>query len=73
MVHQLYSTYARKSPFLVERFNEYFLGGVDDMAAWSTNIFYVMSFLLDNGTRYVIHYIYTYWVIFWLIQVERKS
>ncbi|XP_056377273.1 phosphatidylinositol-glycan-specific phospholipase D isoform X2 [Hyla sarda] len=47
---KLYSTYARKSPFLVERFHEYFLGGVDDMAAWSTNIFHVMSFLLDNGT-----------------------
>ncbi|KAM4026807.1 phosphatidylinositol-glycan-specific phospholipase D [Anomaloglossus baeobatrachus] len=49
-VSKLYSTYAKKSPFLVERFHEYFLGGVDDMAAWSTNIFHVMSFLLDNGT-----------------------
>ncbi|XP_040288817.1 phosphatidylinositol-glycan-specific phospholipase D [Bufo bufo] len=49
-VSKLYSTYGRKSPFLVERFHEYFLGGVDDMAAWSTNIFHVMSFLLDNGT-----------------------
>ncbi|CAJ0964823.1 unnamed protein product, partial [Ranitomeya imitator] len=49
-VSKLYSTYARKSPFLVERFHEYFLGGVDDMAAWSTNIFHIMSFLLDNGT-----------------------
>ncbi|KAM3929195.1 phosphatidylinositol-glycan-specific phospholipase D [Leptodactylus fuscus] len=49
-VSKLYPTYARKSPFLVERFHEYFLGGMDDMAAWSTNIFNVMSFLLDNGT-----------------------
>ncbi|XP_075682682.1 phosphatidylinositol-glycan-specific phospholipase D isoform X2 [Rhinoderma darwinii] len=48
---KLYSTYALKSPFLVERFHEYFLGGVDDMASWSTNIFHVMSFLLENGTR----------------------
>ncbi|KAG8571514.1 hypothetical protein GDO81_011676 [Engystomops pustulosus] len=51
-VSKLYSTYARKSPFLVERFHEYFLGGVDDMAAWSTNIFHVVSFLLENGTSY---------------------
>ncbi|KAG9479175.1 hypothetical protein GDO78_012707 [Eleutherodactylus coqui] len=50
MVLQLYSTFARKSPFLVERFHEYFLGGMDDMAAWSTNIFHIVSFLLDNGT-----------------------
>ncbi|XP_066435047.1 phosphatidylinositol-glycan-specific phospholipase D [Eleutherodactylus coqui] len=49
-VSQLYSTFARKSPFLVERFHEYFLGGMDDMAAWSTNIFHIVSFLLDNGT-----------------------
>ncbi|XP_069814028.1 phosphatidylinositol-glycan-specific phospholipase D isoform X2 [Dendropsophus ebraccatus] len=49
-VSKLYPTYARQSPFLVERFHEYFLGGVDDMAAWSTNIFHIVSFLLDNGT-----------------------
>uniref|UniRef100_L7N2J7 Sodium/potassium-transporting ATPase subunit beta-1-interacting protein 3 n=1 Tax=Xenopus tropicalis TaxID=8364 RepID=L7N2J7_XENTR len=46
----LHSTYASKSPFLVERFQEYFLGGIDDMAYWSTNIFQLTSFMLDNGT-----------------------
>ncbi|XP_075069248.1 phosphatidylinositol-glycan-specific phospholipase D isoform X2 [Mixophyes fleayi] len=49
-VSMLYSSYASKSPFLLERFNEYFLGGVDDMAFWSTNIFHLTSFMLENGT-----------------------
>ncbi|KAM9307705.1 phosphatidylinositol-glycan-specific phospholipase D [Gastrophryne carolinensis] len=49
-VSRLYPTYARSSPFLVERFHEYFLGGVEDMAFWTTNIFQLTSFMLDNGT-----------------------
>ncbi|XP_008260728.2 phosphatidylinositol-glycan-specific phospholipase D isoform X2 [Oryctolagus cuniculus] len=50
-VSKLYSTYSTKSPFLVEQFQEYFLGGLDDMAFWSTNIYRVTSFMLENGTR----------------------
>ncbi|KAM5158233.1 phosphatidylinositol-glycan-specific phospholipase D [Mantella aurantiaca] len=49
-VSKLYNTYATKSPFLVERFYEYFLGGIDDMAFWSTKIFQFTSLMLDNGT-----------------------
>ncbi|KAM5299588.1 phosphatidylinositol-glycan-specific phospholipase D [Ctenodactylus gundi] len=49
-VSKLYSTYSTKSPFLVEQFQEYFLGGLDDMAFWSTNIYHLMSFMLENGT-----------------------
>ncbi|MEE6464798.1 hypothetical protein FKM82_006356 [Ascaphus truei] len=52
-VSKLYPSIARKSPFLVERFHEYFLGGVDDMAFWSTNIFQLTSRMLDNGSRTV--------------------
>lgn len=48
---QLYPTYSRKSPFLVEQFQEYFLGGLDDMAFWSTNIYRLTSYMLENGTR----------------------
>nr|XP_044988285.1 phosphatidylinositol-glycan-specific phospholipase D isoform X2 [Jaculus jaculus] len=48
-VSKLYSTYSTKSPFLVEQFQEYFLGGLDDMAFWSTNIYRVTSFMLENG------------------------
>uniref|UniRef100_H0UXF4 Phosphatidylinositol-glycan-specific phospholipase D n=1 Tax=Cavia porcellus TaxID=10141 RepID=H0UXF4_CAVPO len=49
-VSKLYSTYSTKSPFLVEHFQEYFLGGLDDMAFWSTNIYRLTSFMLENGT-----------------------
>ncbi|XP_034886334.1 phosphatidylinositol-glycan-specific phospholipase D [Mirounga leonina] len=49
-ISKLYSTYSRKSPFLVEQFQEYFLGGLDDMAFWSTNIYRLTSFMLENGT-----------------------
>ncbi|XP_039072651.1 phosphatidylinositol-glycan-specific phospholipase D isoform X4 [Hyaena hyaena] len=49
-VSKLYPTYSRKSPFLVEQFQEYFLGGLDDMAYWSTNIYRLTSFMLENGT-----------------------
>ncbi|KFP78261.1 Phosphatidylinositol-glycan-specific phospholipase D [Apaloderma vittatum] len=50
LVSKLFPTYAGKSPFLVEKFHEYFLGGVDDMAFWSNNIFELTSHMLENGT-----------------------
>ncbi|KAI4530873.1 hypothetical protein MG293_018731, partial [Ovis ammon polii] len=46
----LYPTYSGKSPFLVEQFQEYFLGGLEDMAFWSTNIYHLTSYMLKNGT-----------------------
>ncbi|XP_071592405.1 phosphatidylinositol-glycan-specific phospholipase D isoform X1 [Heliangelus exortis] len=49
-VSKLFPTYASKSPFLVEKFHEYFLGGVDDMAFWTNNIFELTSHMLENGT-----------------------
>uniref|UniRef100_A0A8B9SEM8 Phosphatidylinositol-glycan-specific phospholipase D n=1 Tax=Apteryx owenii TaxID=8824 RepID=A0A8B9SEM8_APTOW len=49
-VSKLFPTYASKSPFLVERFHDYFLGGVDDMAFWTNNIFEQTSHMLENGT-----------------------
>uniref|UniRef100_A0A674I0D2 Phosphatidylinositol-glycan-specific phospholipase D n=1 Tax=Terrapene triunguis TaxID=2587831 RepID=A0A674I0D2_9SAUR len=49
-VAKLFPSYASKSPFLVERFQEYFLGGLDDMAFWSNNIFQLASHMLENGT-----------------------
>ncbi|KAM9025614.1 phosphatidylinositol-glycan-specific phospholipase D isoform 2-T2 [Ara ararauna] len=50
VVGKLFPTYASKSPFLVEKFHEYFLGGVDDMAFWTNNIFELTSHMLENGT-----------------------
>lgn len=52
LVSQLFPTFASKSPFLVEKFHDYFLGGVDDMAFWTNNIFDLTSHMLENGTRY---------------------
>uniref|UniRef100_A0A8B9F5L9 Phosphatidylinositol-glycan-specific phospholipase D n=1 Tax=Amazona collaria TaxID=241587 RepID=A0A8B9F5L9_9PSIT len=52
VVGKLFPSYASKSPFLVEKFHEYFLGGVDDMAFWTNNIFELTSHMLENGTRY---------------------
>ncbi|XP_059530224.1 phosphatidylinositol-glycan-specific phospholipase D isoform X2 [Myotis daubentonii] len=49
-VSKLYPTYSRKSPFLVEQFQDYFLGGLDDMAFWSTNIYRLTSHMLAHGT-----------------------
>ncbi|XP_069469728.1 phosphatidylinositol-glycan-specific phospholipase D [Ambystoma mexicanum] len=49
-VSKLFPTYARKSPFLVDRFHDYFLGGLDDMAFWSTRIYQLTSHMLENGT-----------------------
>ncbi|KFP85776.1 PREDICTED: phosphatidylinositol-glycan-specific phospholipase D [Acanthisitta chloris] len=49
-VGKLFPTYASKSPFLVENLHEYFLGGVDDMAFWTNNIFELTSHMLENGT-----------------------
>ncbi|XP_015270212.1 PREDICTED: phosphatidylinositol-glycan-specific phospholipase D [Gekko japonicus] len=49
-VAKIYPIYAKKSPFLVDKFYEYFLGGVDDMAFSSNNIFELTSYMLTNGT-----------------------
>ncbi|XP_027762695.1 phosphatidylinositol-glycan-specific phospholipase D isoform X2 [Empidonax traillii] len=49
-VAKLFPRYASKSPFLVEKFHEYFLGGVDDMAFWTNNIFEMTSHMIENGT-----------------------
>nr|XP_041570161.1 phosphatidylinositol-glycan-specific phospholipase D isoform X4 [Taeniopygia guttata] len=50
LVGKLFPPFASKSPFLVEKFHEYFLGGVDDMAFWTNNIFELTSHMLENGT-----------------------
>ncbi|KAM3840568.1 LOW QUALITY PROTEIN: phosphatidylinositol-glycan-specific phospholipase D [Vipera latastei] len=49
-VANLYPIYANKSPFLVDKFYDYFLGGVDDMAFSSNNILQLTSWMLNYGT-----------------------
>ncbi|XP_026555300.1 phosphatidylinositol-glycan-specific phospholipase D isoform X2 [Pseudonaja textilis] len=47
---KLYPIYANKSPFLLDKFYDYFVGGVDDMAFASNNIFQLTSWILNYGT-----------------------
>ncbi|XP_022083635.1 phosphatidylinositol-glycan-specific phospholipase D-like [Acanthaster planci] len=49
-ISKLFPDYARKSPFLVEQFQSYFLGGLDDMATWTTNVWHEAIYMLDKGT-----------------------
>jgi len=51
---QLYPRFAMQSPFLLDSLDSYFLGGIDDMATWSDNIWAQTIDMLDNGTEYVV-------------------
>ncbi|XP_036615846.1 phosphatidylinositol-glycan-specific phospholipase D isoform X2 [Trichosurus vulpecula] len=50
VLSKLYPNFAKRSPFLVDQFQDYFLGGLDDMAFWTTNMFHLTSYMLQNGT-----------------------
>ena len=50
---QLYPRFAENSPFLLDSLDSYFLGGIDDMATWSDNIWNQTVTMLDHGTEYV--------------------
>uniref|UniRef100_A0A8C6JEQ2 Phosphatidylinositol-glycan-specific phospholipase D n=1 Tax=Melopsittacus undulatus TaxID=13146 RepID=A0A8C6JEQ2_MELUD len=43
-------TYLLFLELVLLKFHEYFLGGVDDMAFWTNNIFELTSYMLENGT-----------------------
>jgi len=51
-VLQLYPTFAKNSPFLLDSLDSYFLGGIDDMATWSDNIWKQTITMLVNGSVY---------------------
>lgn len=46
----LYDSFAKKSPFLVEQFEDYFIGGLDDMAIWTSWNWLDVIDWLENGT-----------------------
>ncbi|XP_071955087.1 phosphatidylinositol-glycan-specific phospholipase D-like [Antedon mediterranea] len=50
-ISKLYRSYASKSPFLIEDYQDYFLGGVDDMAVWTTNLWRTSLWMLQTGTE----------------------
>ncbi|XP_013399325.1 phosphatidylinositol-glycan-specific phospholipase D isoform X2 [Lingula anatina] len=50
-VSKLFPTYAEKSPFMLSMLNDFFLGGIDDMAAWTDNLWHTTLYMLENGTE----------------------
>jgi len=42
--------YAEKSPFLVDQFENFFIGGVDDMAGWTNRIWQQTVTMIEKGT-----------------------
>jgi len=50
---QLYPRFGKNSPFLLDSLDSYFIGGIDDMATWSDNIWRRTITMLDYGTEYV--------------------
>ncbi|XP_071119252.1 phosphatidylinositol-glycan-specific phospholipase D-like [Haliotis cracherodii] len=48
-IGKLYTTFAKKSPFLVDQFSDYFVGGIDDMSAWTQIIWKHVVYMLEHG------------------------
>ncbi|XP_070194975.1 phosphatidylinositol-glycan-specific phospholipase D-like isoform X2 [Littorina saxatilis] len=49
-IDKLYADYAGKSPYLVDELTDYFLGGLDDMAVWTQNVWQETILMLEKGT-----------------------
>ncbi|XP_071501888.1 phosphatidylinositol-glycan-specific phospholipase D-like [Diadema antillarum] len=47
---KLYPDYSSKSPFMVEEFESYFLGGVNDMSSWTQTVWHETITMLEDGT-----------------------
>lgn len=47
----LYTQYSRKSPFLINKLNDYFLGGIDDMATWTQLSWNKVLYMIENGVE----------------------
>ncbi|XP_069128392.1 phosphatidylinositol-glycan-specific phospholipase D-like [Argopecten irradians] len=45
-----YTAVAKTSPFLVDQYRDYFLGGMADMGGWSTRLWNRTIHMLENGT-----------------------
>ncbi|XP_070565001.1 phosphatidylinositol-glycan-specific phospholipase D-like [Ptychodera flava] len=48
---KLYPVYSAKSPFLLEQYQSFFLGGVDDMAVWTQNIWHDVIHMVEYATQ----------------------
>ena len=47
---KVFAMRAKASPFIVEELSEYFIGGLDDMAAWTGLLWHDAIAMLENGT-----------------------
>jgi len=47
----LYYEYAKQSPVMLEMFRDYYLGGLDDMAAWTSLVWEQAAVALSGGTQ----------------------
>ncbi|XP_069126024.1 phosphatidylinositol-glycan-specific phospholipase D-like [Argopecten irradians] len=47
---EAYAAVSSTSPFLVDQYRDYFLGGVNDMAGWSARLWNRTTHMLENGT-----------------------
>ncbi len=50
-IGKLFPVFANKSPFLVNELNSYFLGGMDDMAAWTRHIWNDVIHMIEHGVQ----------------------
>ena len=48
---KLFPEIAYKSPYLVDQFEKYFIGGVDDMAGWIDRIWQQTITMFEQGPR----------------------
>ncbi|KAK2140451.1 hypothetical protein LSH36_1350g00012 [Paralvinella palmiformis] len=51
IIEYLYPAYASRSLFLIDRLDDYYLGGIDDMVSWTINLFNKTIFMFDRGTE----------------------
>ena len=49
--YNLYSAYYKQSPFLSEQLNDYYKGGINDMVAWTTQYFQLVTDMINKGTQ----------------------
>uniref|UniRef100_A0A7M5TRF9 Phospholipase C/D domain-containing protein n=2 Tax=Clytia hemisphaerica TaxID=252671 RepID=A0A7M5TRF9_9CNID len=47
---KIFKPFVKKSPFLLNQLDNYFLGGIHDMAAWTSKIWNETVFMLEHGT-----------------------
>lgn len=48
---EIFKPFVKKSPFLLNRLHDYFLGGIHDMASWTTLIWNETAYMFEHGTK----------------------